>query len=383
MSGYSIRTSYITKFQRKLGFDPVGVTSAQHPFDDVMEEVIDDVHFMRTRPLTGKLYPGVRELRLMRALQKNVRAAIKRWQPDIVHAHSPMLVGLPALREARRNGLPMIYEVRDFWENASVDRGKFGYDSPQYKAARGLETILFRRADAVVTICEALRNEIAPRIGKNTQLHIVGNGVDAAKFEPMAEVTEVRERWGLVGKKVVSYLGTFQPYEGLDCLVDAVPKIVARVPNAHCVITGGISKELEQQAERLGITEHITFTGRVPHEDVQGLYSVADIMVYPRKSTRTTELTTPLKPLEAMAMAKPVLISNVNAMLELVRDNDTGLIFRAGDSADLADKVVSVMEDEQLGKRLGANARTSIERERNWPSLVAQYAEIYRACQRR
>ena len=96
----------------------------------------------------------------------------------------------------------------------------------------------------------------------------------------------------------------------------ATAQIVAAVANAHCVITGGTNEELERQAARLGVAEHITFTGRVPHDDVQGLYSIADLMVYPRKSTRTTELTTPLKPLEAMAMAKPVLISDVNAMLE-------------------------------------------------------------------
>jgi len=379
LSGYSIRTSYITRFQQKLGIEPYAVTSAQHPFDDVMHEVIDGVEFLRTHPLTGKLYPGVRELRLMRALQKRVHEAIGRWKPDLIHAHSPVLVGLPALVEARRNRLPIVYEVRDLWENASVDRGKFGYDSPQYKAARGLETQVFRHADAVVVICEALRAELAPRVGKRTQLHVVGNGVDAAAFEPVAEAQHVRERLGLAGKRIVGYLGTFQPYEGLDCLVEAMPQVLEQMPNAHCVITGGTDQALERRAAELGITEHVTFTGRVPHDQVRDMYSIADVMVYPRRSTRTTELTTPLKPLEAMALAKPVIISDVQAMLELVRANETGLIFRAGDSSDLAAKIATILSDPARAKTLGKQARTWIEQQRDWAELVPKYVDIYRS----
>lgn len=379
LSGYSIRTSYITQFQQKLGIAPYGVTSAQHPFDDVMHEVIDGVEFLRTHPLEGKLYPGMRELRLMRALQKRVHEAIGRWKPDIIHAHSPVLVGLPALIEARRHRLPFVYEIRDLWENASVDRGKFSYDSPQYKVARGLESAVFRRANAVVAICEALRAELAPRVGKHTQLCVVGNGVDAAAFEPVAEATELRERLGLAGKRIVGYLGTFQPYEGLDCLVDAMPQVLEQIPNAHCVITGGTDEALERRAAELGMAEHVTFTGRVPHTQVRDMYSIADLMVYPRRSTRTTELTTPLKPLEAMALAKPVIISDVKAMLELVQNNETGLIFRAGDSADLADKIATILGDRERATTLGAQARAWIERERDWAALVPKYAELYRS----
>lgn len=380
LSGYSIRTSYIMRFQREQGIEPFGVTSAQHPFDGEMEEVIHHIEFLRTRPLEGRLYPGLRELRLMRALQRRVREAIQRWQPELIHAHSPVLVGLPALIEARRHRVPFVYEVRDLWENASVDRGKFGYDSPPYHAARGLETLVFRRADAVVAICEALREELAPRVGKRTALHVVGNGVDASGFTPAIDDTAVRERWSLQGKRVFGYLGTFQPYEGLAVLIDALPAIIARVPEAHCVIVGGDADELRQQVARLGVGASVTFTGRVPHDQVHGLYAVAEVMVYPRLSTRTTELTTPLKPLEAMAMARPVVISDVKAMRELVRDGDTGAIFRAGDASDLADKVVGILSDRERARRLGDNARAWIERERDWPALVGRYRDIYREC---
>lgn len=384
LSGYEIRTAYITRFQRDNGIEPFGVTSAQHPFDDVMEETVQGTTFMRTRPLTGPLYPGVRELRLMRALQKRVRAAIKRWKPDIVHAHSPVLVGLPAIIEAKRAGLPFVYEIRDLWENASVDRGKFAHDSAPYKVARRIETEVFRRANAVVAICQALRDELAPRVGPNTALHIVGNGVDTDRFVPVEPDDEVRARWGLQGKRVLGYLGTFQPYEGLATLIDAIPAIVANVPTAHVVITGGDSPELEERAARLGVSQHLTLTGRVPHDQVQGIYSIAEMMAYPRNLTRTTALTTPLKPLEAMAMARPVLVSDVGAMLELVVPGETGLVFRSGDADHLAEQAVAVLGDPDRARQLGAAARAWVERERQWPHLVAKYTEIYRdAAERR
>ncbi len=381
MSGYSIRSSYIAKFQREGGLDLVGVTSAQHPFEGTTDELIDEVPFMRTAAPRGPLYPGLRELRLMRALQKNVRRAIKRWKPDIVHAHSPMLVGLPALLEARRSRLPFVYEVRDLWENASVDRGKFSYDSPQYRAAHGLESIVFRSADAVVTICEGLRKALAPRVGRNTALHVVANGVDTNRFVPLAPQEQVRDRWNLRGKRLVTYLGSFQPYEGLATLIDAVPRLCARMPDAHVVIIGGQSDALEQQVAALGVTDHVTFTGRVPHDEVEGLYSIADLMVYPRTRTRTTEITTPLKPLEAMAMARPALISDVGAMLELVRHDETGVIFRAGDADDLADKALSVLSDPTRAKKLGEAGREWVLSERHWPTLISSYQDIYRQAQ--
>jgi glycosyltransferase involved in cell wall biosynthesis len=145
---------------------------------------------------------------------------------------------------ARSFRIPLVYEVRDLWENASVDRGKFVVDSPMYKIARRLETIVFQRAQAVVTICESLRNEIAPRV--RGQLHVVGNGFDAASFVPRQKKAEILKRWNLEGRRVIGYIGTFQPYEGLEDLVRAMPKILKQLPDAHLMITGagGVQSEL-------------------------------------------------------------------------------------------------------------------------------------------
>ena len=379
IAGYTIRSDYILRYQREHGMNPAVVSSAQQIGQDAPLEEISGIPHFRTPLLEGKLPPLVREFRLMQSLEQRVATAIREWKPDVVHAHSPMLVGLPALYAARRAGLPLVYEVRDLWENASVDRGKFKENSLPYRAAAGAETVLFKRAEGTVTICESLRNAISPRVRDQGALHVVANGVDSDKFTPREAPASAWKRWGLEGKRVIGYVGTFQPYEGLELLIEAIGEIQKKVPEARLVITGagGQEEQLKAFTQERSLGHLVTFTGRVPHSEVFDIYAMASLMVYPRIRTRTTELTTPLKPLEAMSMERPVVVSDVPAMGELVRHGETGLVFRAGDSKDLAEKCVSVLNNPTQLLELGRSARAWILKERYWPSLLSRYQSIY------
>lgn len=379
--GYSIRTDYILRNQAAMGVEPVVVSSAQHPNGGALREEIGGIPHRRTPAHEGRSLPGLREHRLMDALHRQVEAAVAEWQPALIHAHSPLLVGLPALKAARRAGIPCVYEVRDLWENASVDRGKFSEGSLQYRLAKGLETRVLKGADAVVTICEKLREELRSRARREDRLFVVGNGVDASGFAPGGGGEEMRARFGLQGKRLLGYVGTFQPYEGLDLLIAAMPEILARVPDAHLVITGsgGVEAALKAQVERAGLQKAVTFTGRLPHDEVNGIYAAADLLVYPRVLTRTTALTTPLKPLEAMAMAKPVLVSDVPAMLELVQPDRTGFLFPAGKVSVLAQQAAALLAKPERLRSAGLCAREWVLAHRQWSTLVAQYSGIYEA----
>src|SRR5687768_1728428 len=392
LCGYSIRSGYIVNLQRSLGLQPSVVSSGQHPNGELMREAIDGVDYRRTPKPQFNAVPFLRESLLMRNLEREVEIAAREVRPDVIHAHSPVLVGLPAMRVARRLGVGFVYEIRDLWENASVDRGRFTAESPLYRVARRLESHVLSRADAVVTICDLLKAELQPRAGRPDKVHVVANGVDAYAFAPQAADSKLKDRWKLAGKEVILYAGTFQRYEGLDLLVRAIGHIVRSRPTAHLVIVGGSAgfahgvrsvtseeRDLLAVVRETGAGDHVTFTGRIPHSEVKDMYAIADVVAYPRRLTRTTALTTPLKPLEAMAMAKPVVVSDVAPMLELVRDGETGLVFRAGDVSDLASKLIRLLRHPELRGQMGDAARAWVLRERQWPDLISRYRDVYQS----
>lgn len=261
-----------------------------------------------------------------------------------------------------------------------------------YRVARKLETHVLSRADAVVTICDLLKTELQPRASRPENVHVVANGVDAQAFAPQAADDQLKDRWNLRGKEIILYAGTFQPYEGLDLLVRAIGLLARNRPSAHLVIVGGSAgfahgtgsvseeeRELLAVVRETGVADHVTFTGRIPHAEVKGMYAMADVLAYPRRLTRTTALTTPLKPLEAMAMAKPVVVSDVAPMLELVKDGQTGVVFRAGDVVDLASKLGRLLRNRALREQVGQCAREWVLRERQWPDLISRYREVYQS----
>jgi PEP-CTERM/exosortase A-associated glycosyltransferase len=390
LCGYSIRSRYILENQRFHGLDVMAVTSGQHPNGPDDSEEIGGIAYHRTRVQQTPRIPFSREYRLMRALEHRVSGCIRSFKPDVVHAHSPVLVGLPALRAARRAHIPFVYEVRDLWENASVDRGRFSDRSLQYRVARALETVVLTKADRVITICEQLRMELGPRTGSMNRVTVVPNAVDAQAFRPGGDGHHARKQYGLGDGPVLLYAGTFQPYEGLDLLVRAFRHVYSRINSARLLIVGGsasrtyagqegsgIEMSLHRTVAECGLDGAVVFTGRVPHEQVEALYAASDLVVYPRLLTRTTALTTPLKPLEAMAMAKPVLVSDVPAMLELVEHGTTGWTFESGSEDKLAEACLHLLADDALRARLAWAAREWTVGNRHWPDVVAQYLAIY------
>ncbi len=388
LCGYSIRSARILQEERRRGLQLLAVTSAQHPNGAASVEHIEGIEHRRTPSYQGKSWQLWREWQLMWRLRQEVSRAVRDWRPDIIHAHSPVLVGLPSLLVARRSGVPFVYEVRDLWENASVDRGRFTHDSLQYRLARALESFVLRRSSAVVTICEALRAELMTRSAQADRIHVVANGVDVSAFSPGAEADTLRDRFGLRAKRILLYAGAFQPYEGLPVLIEAMARVAARVPQAHLLIVGGRPPEAAPQASapddvlralvlERGLAQHVTFTGQVPHAEVAGFYSLAEVVAYPRLLTRTTALTTPLKPLEAMASGRAVVVSDLPPMRELVRERVTGLCFPAGNAAALAERCIELLENKPLRDTLGEAARSFVVAERQWAALTARYEDIY------
>ncbi len=379
-SGYSFRSRSIINAERTLGLRPVVVTSPKHgsPADGVEE--IEGVRYYRTRSLQGEAFssvPFVCEAKLMFRLARRIEAVARAERVEVIHSHSPLLNGLPALWAARRLKIPMIYEARAFWEDAAVDHGTFAEGSFRYRVSRALETFLFKRADRAVTICEAMRRELSERGVDSARVSVVPNGVNLDEFAPMPRSETLARRLQLNGGPVFGFVGSFYRYEGLRFLVETFPKIRAAIPGARLLLVGGGEEEAALKS-LAGNGDGVLFAGRVPHGAVGDYYSLIDVFVCPRLRMRLTELVTPLKPLESMAMGKAVLASDVGGHRELIENGRTGILFAAERADDFVSQAVRLAGDCALRAELGRAGREFVGRERSWPTLAERYVGIYR-----
>jgi glycosyltransferase involved in cell wall biosynthesis len=162
-------------------------------------------------------------------------------------------------------------------------------------------------------------------------------------------------------------------------LLRAFAQLRATIPAARLLLVGDgdMDGALRAEVRRLQLDASVIMPGRVPHAEVQRYYAVCDVLVYARRSGRATELVTPLRPLEAMAMGKPVVASDVGGLRELIRHAETGLLVRSDDPDALATVLTQVATDAALRRRLGATARRFATEERDWSRLASVYAAIY------
>ncbi len=140
---------------------------------------------------------------------------------------------------------------------------------------------------------------------------------------------------------------------------------------------GEMETELKDLITHLGIQNRVVMPGRIPHERIAGVYAMIDILAYPRYPMRLTELVTPLKPLEAMAMGKALIASDVGGHKELIDHNRTGVLFEAGDREDLLKNVLLLVEDKAFRNRLGEQGHGWVLQHHTWVKTTAVYKTVY------
>lgn len=379
-SGYTFRTRAILRAQMARGWDVRGITGHRHGAAGPAEEVVDGLHFHRTPGQAATGNPLLREWRDISAHADAIDSLIGRWRPDIIHAHSPVLNAMAAQRAAKRHDIPLVYEIRAFWEDAAVGNGAGTEGSPRYWLTRQLETHAVRAADAVAVICEGLRADLVSRGIDADKIIVSPNGVDMEQFgTPVARDPALTAKLGLEGADVVGFIGSFYDYEGLDDLIAAMPRLVRARPKVKLLLVGGgpCEQALRDQATASPFADHILFVGRVPHDRVEDYYAQVDILAYPRKAMRLTDLVTPLKPLEAMAQGRLVAASSVGGHRELIEDGVTGALFAPGEPAAIAAALAGMFADRDFWDNRRAAARAFVERERNWSSNILRYEPVY------
>jgi PEP-CTERM/exosortase A-associated glycosyltransferase len=302
------------------------------------------------------------------------------WRPDVLHAHSPALCGKAALIAGKRLGLPVVYEIRAFWEDAAVSNGTGSEGNLKYRLTRALESHVVAGADAVVTICQGLKDDLVSRGVPPGKITLSPNGVDLTLFgEPAGRDPALAAELGLGQGPVIGFIGSFYDYEGLDDLIAAMPALVARLPAARLLLVGGGPQEaaLKVQAAASPAHDAIRFAGRVPHSAVEHYYALVDVMAYPRKRSRLTDLVTPLKPLEAMAQQQLVAASDVGGHRELIIDGVTGTLFPSDDPAACAQALADLLGQPEIWPARRTAGLAHVAQNHDWARNIHRYQDVY------
>jgi len=379
-SGYAFRTRAIMKAQLAVGLDVRAITGNRYHAGANETEEVDGLAFHRT-PGSPAGPAGLREWREVTAHARAIIRLARDWQPDILHAHSPALSGLAGLKAARALDVPLVYEIRAFWEDAAAGNGTSHSGPVRYRLTRELENRVVAGADAVITICRGLRDDLVARGFPRERIGVVPNGVDLALFgDPPAGDKELAQGLALGAGPVIGFIGSFYDYEGIDDLIAAMPELLPNQPGARLLLVGGgpMEEKLKALAEASPAASAIRFVGRVPHDQVERYYSLCDVMAYPRKRSRLTELVTPLKPLEAMAQGRIVAASDVGGHRELITDGLTGTLFKADTPAECAAALSGLLARASEWPAMRDAGRAHVAANHDWARNVVRYRDVYR-----
>ena len=308
-----------------------------------------------------------------------IAAVAGRCRAAIVHAASDMENGLPAMLAARQAGVKGIYEYRGMWHYSSAARNTWFPWTEPFQRRQRLELEAGRMADACFAISEALKADLVAGGLPEEKITVLPNAVDVERFTPLPPDGELLEKYDLRDRVVMGFIGSFTAYEGLEHLLDAVLELKWRNLPVSMLLVGdgaGLARLRELHRAR-GSHPAVIFTGRVPFDEVKRYYSLIDIMPFPRIPAKVCHCVPPLKPLEAMAMGKAVLVSHVAALTEIVRDGETGLVFESGNLPDLVEKLEALVTAPEMRRRLAAQGRAWVLAERDWHRVSERILRVY------
>lgn len=389
-NGYATRGHGMALGMQRCGLDVVCLTRPGFPLDlrppkDFAPcDVVDGVKYFHDKnPIllgTSNMSDYVSEA--AGVIEKRIREL----RPEVVMAASNFNNSLPALIAARRLGIPFWYEVRGFWEITRLSNEPEIEHTFNYKLQRALEILVARNSDRIFTLNQPMREELVERGVRPKSIDLVPNSCDPSRFAPMPYDAQLANRLGIpTGVPVIGYVGSFAPYEGLDDLVRVCSRLRKDGHQFRLLLVGGetgadsskgpVTHKIQQIAKEEGLGDWLIMTGRIPHEHVEAHYSLVDIAPFPRKNVPVTELVSPLKPLEALAMEKAIVVSSLRALKDMVKHESTGLVFEKDDLNSLSQNLVRLISSPELRNRLGKAGRQWVINERTWVRSAEKIAQ--------
>lgn len=381
--GYATRGIGVAQALANRGYELICLTRPGYPLDLVEGLSADGLQ-------EDEYVGGVRHVRILEPMRNRhssreylelaanaLKEKLKELQPQLVLAASNYETALPTLIASRRLGIPFIYEVRGLWELTRLSRQREFGESIFFNIQKIFETEICKRADHVLTLTHGLKRELVTRGVEEGKISIAPNACNPEMFKPghkKPDATNVPDIPANV--PVIGYIGTFVDYEGLDLLVEACILLKKRGRKFRLMLLGNnlsenpeIAMGIKSLARDGGLADWLVMLGKVPFEKVPQYYALVDICAFPRRAVPVCEIVSPLKPMEAMSMARAIVVSSVGALAEMVCDGETGLVFEKENVRDLAAKLEYLLDNPAICQSLGQSARKFVIQERSWDKI--------------
>ena len=387
--GYATRSHGLMRGLNSTKWNPSVISRLGYPNDlknwneeiTNSHQIVDGINYFRMFT-DDEGYGQIPMIDYLGAYCRSLESFIDEYgAPEIIHGASNFMNGYASVYCAKKLGLKSVYEVRGLWEVTRASRQPSWSNSQHYRLLANLEAEVAIHADHVFCITRALANEMISRGVDPEKITILPNGVNPENFKPLQRDEELSRQLGLENKTVIGYVGSTVMYEGLEDLVEAYSILPDRVRNNTAMLfvgDGASLPDIKKKCDELAIKEdEVVFTGRVPHDEVNSLYSLIDIAPIPRSSLPVTEMVSPMKPFEAMSMEKLVVVSNVDALDEIVDDGKNGRVFMKDDVEDLSRVLLDCIDDRKMRKSIGKKSREWVIENRTWGQISLTIPEIY------
>lgn len=385
ISGYTIRTHNIIKSLKKLGYEISCVTRPGYP-DDRLDAVLKRAK--NTEIIDGVCYksllgPHRNQMGPDEYIKQSAEIIIeeaKVIKPSIIHAASNYENALPALIAARRLGIPFIYEVRGLWEYSTASKIPKWENTEVFMMMNKLEILTAVEADYVFTLTQGLAGKFIEGGVSRDKIGLTPNAIDPDTFIPREKDINLLTELGLPNQGfIIGYIGSIVSYEGLDDLISALKKVLLSIPNVYVVIigNGNALPALQTQVSTLALEKHVLFLKQLKPTEVFRYFSIFDAVVLPRKPYTVCQLVSPLKPFEAMAMRIPLIVSDVLALKEIIKDGINGLVFPAGNYELLAERIVALAMNRKGGEELANRAYQDVLQHHTWDKIVQTISTTY------
>jgi len=301
-------------------------------------ELQDNIIYYKAKPYSK--YPNYRITAISSLFSKRTLKIIKSIKPDIIHSHSPGIIGTNAVISSHFAKIPLVFTYHTFLQDSVY----FFSEGMQKFSKKLLEIWLkwyFRRCNVIIAPSKYVANQLEKY---NKKIEIIPTGIDIKKFE---KGNGKRIKSKFEGKKLILHVGRIVKEKNIDLLIKAAPHIIDKIDAIFLIIGEGPAKiELEKMVKKMGLEKEFLFTGFIPDEELADYYRAADVFIFP-----STYETQGIVVLEAMASGLPVVAARARAIPEFVFDGENGFLFSPGDEKELAEKILIGMDAKDVVKK--------------------------------